>query len=84
MVALTHMRVAHDEKFAQQVPGIDLVLGGHDHEYHCKSMDHRPKPGDAEQVVDKVVPLVKSGTDFKDFSEVDITFGVSRAQQEQI
>jgi len=33
IIALTHMRVAHDKKFAKEVPGIDLVLGGHDHEY---------------------------------------------------
>ena len=27
------MRVHHDLKFAAEVPGVDLVLGGHDHMY---------------------------------------------------
>ena len=33
IIALSHMRHAHDVKLAAQCPGIDLVLGGHDHLY---------------------------------------------------
>ena len=33
IIALTHMRIHHDIKFATEIPGIDLVLGGHDHFY---------------------------------------------------
>ena len=33
IVALCHMRLNHDVKLALQVPGIDIVLGGHDHFY---------------------------------------------------
>ena len=43
IIALTHMRVRHDEIFAREIPGIDLVLGGHDHEYHCKAVTHELK-----------------------------------------
>ena len=43
IIALTHMRVRHDEKFAREIPGVDLVLGGHDHEYHCKEVAHKLK-----------------------------------------
>ncbi|MGQ9371083.1 bifunctional metallophosphatase/5'-nucleotidase [Azospirillum sp. ST 5-10] len=32
VVALTHQTIAEDRALAQQVPGIDLILGGHDHE----------------------------------------------------
>lgn len=76
VIALTHMRLQHDKKFAEEVPGIDLVLGGHDHEYHSLSIDHKLK-NEATIVQNKVVPLVKSATDFKDMSEIDVTFGVS-------
>ena len=40
IIALTHMRVKHDEKFAREIPGIDIVLGGHDHDYYCKFIQH--------------------------------------------
>lgn len=32
VVALTHVRLSVDKLLAQRVPGIDLILGGHDHE----------------------------------------------------
>lgn len=32
IIALTHMAMADDEQLATSVPGIDLILGGHDHE----------------------------------------------------
>lgn len=31
IVALTHMTIAEDRELAQQVDGIDLILGGHEH-----------------------------------------------------
>lgn len=32
VIALTHMFMANDEKLAREVPEIDLILGGHDHD----------------------------------------------------
>lgn len=32
IVALTHVKVDVDQRIARHVPGIDLILGGHDHE----------------------------------------------------
>lgn len=32
VIALTHMFMADDEKLAREVPEIDLILGGHDHD----------------------------------------------------
>jgi 5'-nucleotidase len=32
IVALTHLTLAGDQQIAEQVPEIDLILGGHDHE----------------------------------------------------
>jgi 2',3'-cyclic-nucleotide 2'-phosphodiesterase (5'-nucleotidase family) len=31
VVALTHVSVTEDESIARQVPGIDVIIGGHDH-----------------------------------------------------
>jgi len=33
VIALTHMRWNNDRNLAEQVPEIDLFLGGHDHDY---------------------------------------------------
>ena len=76
IIALTHMRLQHDLKFASEVPGVDLVLGGHDHFYKAEAVTQKVKKeewksGDAEE---KIVPLVKSGTDFVEFSEINISF----------
>jgi 5'-nucleotidase / UDP-sugar diphosphatase len=32
LVALTHLELAGDQQLAEQVPAIDLILGGHEHE----------------------------------------------------
>lgn len=37
VVALTHMKLARDLKLAKNVPELDLILGGHDHEYLTQS-----------------------------------------------
>lgn len=82
---MTHMRVRHDEKFAREIPGVDLVLGGHDHEYHCKAVELKLKDPAlvGATVTNKVVPMVKSATDFLDMSEIEITFDVNKDQFEQ-
>ena len=76
------MRLKHDQIFAREIPGIDLVLGGHDHEYHFGQLDHQLQAGAGLEK--KVVPLVKSGCDFKDMTEIDIIFGVSQDVAEEI
>ncbi|KAF0716570.1 hypothetical protein As57867_002765, partial [Aphanomyces stellatus] len=32
IVALTHVSIAHDKLLAKKVPGIDVMIGGHDHD----------------------------------------------------
>lgn len=60
VVALTHMRGPNDEILAAEVPEIQMVLGGHDHEY----------------VVTQSIPfgtmIIKSGTDFREFSVIKV------------
>ena len=38
MIALTHMRWPNDIRLAKNVSEIDLILGGHDHEFTVKNV----------------------------------------------
>ncbi|XP_028396283.1 snake venom 5'-nucleotidase-like [Dendronephthya gigantea] len=60
IIALTHMRLENDQKLAASVPGVDIVLGGHDHDYGIYDVNGKQ--------------VIKSGTDFRNLSEVEITF----------
>ncbi|WP_373515142.1 bifunctional UDP-sugar hydrolase/5'-nucleotidase [Persicitalea sp.] len=33
VVALTHLNVADDQRMAEQIPGLTLIMGGHDHDH---------------------------------------------------
>jgi 2',3'-cyclic-nucleotide 2'-phosphodiesterase (5'-nucleotidase family) len=50
IVALTHMYVRDDRKLAREVPEIDVILGGHDHEVMSENVNG--------------TPIVKVGSDF--------------------
>lgn len=85
IIALTHMRVKHDSAFAEQVPGVDLVLGGHDHFYKIDAVTQKVKQeGWKAPEKEKIVPLVKSGTDFFDFSEINVTFQIANDEYQEI
>lgn len=58
VIALTHMRWPNDIRLAKEAKGLDLILGGHDHEYEVREV--------------KGVWIVKSGSDFRHLSRVDI------------
>ena len=40
VIALTHMRWPNDTRLAREAPEIDLVLGGHDHDFHYEQARH--------------------------------------------
>jgi 5'-nucleotidase len=61
VIALTHMRAPNDIILASKVPNIHLILGGH---------DHSPQ---AEFVPPHGTLLLKSGTDFREFSVLKIS-----------
>ncbi|TPX59627.1 hypothetical protein PhCBS80983_g02354 [Powellomyces hirtus] len=63
VIALTHMRLPEDLLVVGECPGMDLVLGGHDHEY---SVTERPG----------WCSIVKSGSDFHDLSIVHMVVDV--------
>ncbi|XP_026193454.1 uncharacterized protein LOC34619759 [Cyclospora cayetanensis] len=67
IIALTHMRAPNDQRLAEMAPDIDIILGGHDHDYY------------GLQVIGGT-PVVKSGTDFFDFTAIAIFPGDSSPQ----
>lgn len=54
------MRWPNDCLLAENVPEIDLILGGHDHDYQVRKVNNKW--------------CIKSGTDFRQFSKIDIKF----------
>ena len=66
VIALTHMRWPNDTLLARSQPPIDLILGGHDHDYERRLIDG--------------IECVKSGTDFRQFTKVDIEFNGRRKE----
>lgn len=68
VIALTHMRWPNDRRLAQEVDEIDIVLGGHDHDYGMETVNglRNGKPKD------KII--LKSGTDFRELSALTLTF----------
>ncbi|XP_019868565.2 mannosylglucosyl-3-phosphoglycerate phosphatase isoform X1 [Aethina tumida] len=60
VIALTHMRTPNDVKLAENTEDIDLILGGHDHVYEIRKVNEKY--------------VIKSGTDFRQFSKIVINF----------
>lgn len=58
VIAITHMREPNDNRLADECPEIDLILGGHDHDYYCS-----PRGPHKTHVVN-------SGTDFRDLTKL--------------
>ena len=64
VIAITHMRVPNDEKLAKECGEcIDLICAGHDHHY------------DVKPVGPDNIYLCKSGTDFRDITNLVVEFG---------
>ena len=59
IVAVTHLEVAADEKLAREVPGINVILGGHEHEPIRREVNG--------------VLILKAGSDARLLGEVVVT-----------
>ena len=57
------------------------MLGGHDHLYKIDGVVQAIKKEEwkKEDSEEKIVPVIKSGTDFKEFTEVNVTFDTDQA-----
>jgi len=62
VIALTHMRVPNDELLAHEVSEVDIILAGHDHHY------------DVKPVGPHGTYVLKSGTDFRDITVLQLEF----------
>ncbi|CAB1320119.1 unnamed protein product [Coregonus sp. 'balchen'] len=58
VIALTHMRWRNDIRLASESNGVDLILGGHDHEYGVLEVSG--------------ILIVKSGSEFRYLSKIDV------------
>ncbi|XP_034152385.1 trifunctional nucleotide phosphoesterase protein YfkN-like [Esox lucius] len=58
VIALTHMRWRNDIRLALESKGLDLILGGHDHEYGVLEVNG--------------ILIVKSGSEFRYLSKIDV------------
>jgi 5'-nucleotidase len=63
------MRIPREQKLAREVPEVDIILGGHDHVYHSELING--------------VLLLKSGTDFEEFSDLKVTINFTEAMYEE-
>ena len=73
VIALTHQWTKNDVDFAATVPGIDLVLGGHDHDVDIRNIVSDSDPS-------KEIPMIKSGSEFEDLGIIDISFGIDETK----
>lgn len=69
VIALTHFRRPNDIRLADSVPEIDLILGGHDHDY---DIIERPN-----------CYVIKSGTDFREFSIITLKVNPNYVESKQ-
>jgi 5'-nucleotidase/UDP-sugar diphosphatase len=70
IVALTHLSLAQDAEFVAAVPGIDVVLGGHEHENWLLYRSPR------------FVPIVKADANARSLAVVSLAFGAPGARAE--
>ena len=61
VIAVTHSRLANDIDLAQRVEGVDLILGGHDHDYYLWQANG--------------VPILNSGCNFKQLTLIQVYLG---------
>jgi 5'-nucleotidase len=64
------MRLPNDRILAECCPQIDLILGGHDHSSVC-------------EVVNSVT-IIKSGSDFEEFSDIHVDLATKKVSKERI
>ncbi|CAH8636698.1 unnamed protein product [Schistosoma rodhaini] len=74
VIALTHMRWPNDRLLAKNVPEIDLILGGHDHEYQYEwiKLDENLLLDRNKISIQRLV--IKSGSDYQTFSHLRVKY----------
>jgi 2',3'-cyclic-nucleotide 2'-phosphodiesterase (5'-nucleotidase family) len=68
VVVLSHLGIAEDRRLAREVPGVDLVVGGHNHNRY------------AQPVIENGVPIVQAGDWGRWLGRMDLTVEDGRAR----
>ena len=76
IIALTHVGYNLDQRIAAEVPGVDLVVGGHSHTYLSASDPKRqgPYPTWVDTAAGGMVPVVQAYAYSKYLGHVELTF----------
>ena len=76
IIALTHVGYNLDQRIAAEVPGVDLVVGGHSHTYLSASDPGRqgPYPTWVDTAAGGMVPVVQAYAYSKYLGHVELTF----------
>jgi len=59
LIALTHSREPQDTYLAKNCPDLDLIIGGHDHDYYIRNVNG--------------IPILHSGSEFRSGTVVQVT-----------
>ncbi len=76
IIVLSHVGVPEDIRIAEQVPGIDAIVGGHTHTLFSNSVEGAPEPYPlmVEGPGGTAVPIVSAGAYSKYLGELTLTF----------
>jgi 5'-nucleotidase / UDP-sugar diphosphatase len=76
IVALTHLGMADDRRIAEEVPGLDAVVGGHDHALFANDVDGaaQPYPWMVAGADGGEVPVVQAGAYSRYLGHLVLTF----------
>ena len=76
IIAVTHVGYGLDQKIAAEVPGVDIVVGGHSHTYLSASDPKRqgPYPTWVDAADGRIVPVVQAYAYSKYLGHVELTF----------
>ncbi|MBI3550406.1 MAG: bifunctional metallophosphatase/5'-nucleotidase [Elusimicrobia bacterium] len=73
IIAVTHLNLSDDCEIALRVPGIDLILGGHEHDVKLRLAADGACAPMGEGPVDRGVPIVKAGQDAEKLGVITLT-----------
>ncbi len=68
LIALTHLTVAQDQRVAEEVPEIDLILGGHEHENYLLQRGRH------------FTPIIKGDANVRSVAVVKVAIGDARTR----
>lgn len=70
VVLLSHLGIALDELLAQSLPGLDAIVGGHDHYEIAETVTGR---------TGKLVPIVHAGAYYREIGKIRLSIGEAGA-----